>query len=89
MEKTLKEHLLFERLISEISVRFVNILPERVDGEIERELHDVLEFFQVDRCGLFRASRDRGTWQVTHAAFVDGNPPVPLKTDNQACICGF
>ena len=89
MEKTLKEHLRFERLISDISARFVNISPDQVCLEIENGLKEIIEFFQVDRSGLLLASPDRPTWQVTHAAFANGNPPVPLKTDNPACICGF
>jgi hypothetical protein len=89
MGKTLKEHLRFERLISEISARFINILPERVDLEIENGLKEILEFFQVDRCGLLRHSQETATWQVTHAVFAAGIPSVPVKTDNPACICGF
>jgi len=53
------ERLRFERLISDLSARFVDIVPDRVDGEIENALKQVLEFFQVDRGGLV------GTpWQI-------------------------
>jgi PAS domain S-box-containing protein len=81
MEKTLQEDLRFERLMSDISARFINIYPDRVDAEIENALREVLEFFEVDRCGLLRSSRDSATWQVTHAAFADGIPTVPVNTD--------
>ena len=65
------EHLRFERLISDLSARFVNISPDQVDREIERALERVLEFFQVDRCGLLSISPDRKRVYVTHAAYAE------------------
>ena len=57
-EQALEERLRFERLVSDISARFVNIPPDRVDSEIEHGLREILEFFQVDRCGLIRTLHD-------------------------------
>ncbi|HXX53221.1 MAG TPA: GAF domain-containing protein, partial [Thermodesulfovibrionales bacterium] len=71
----------FARLISNLSARFVNIAPERVDGEIEQSLRQVLEFFRVDRCALLKTLSDRGAWQVALVAYAEGIPPVPEKTD--------
>ena len=51
-EEALEERLRFERLLSDLSARFVNIPPDRVDSEIEDGLRQILEFFQVDRCAL-------------------------------------
>jgi formate hydrogenlyase transcriptional activator len=81
MEKTLQEHLRFEQLMSDISARFINIYPDRVDAEIENALREVLEFFQIDRCGLLRSSPGSTTWQVTHLAVSAGMPTVPVNTD--------
>ena len=80
MNNTIK-HLQFERLISNLSARFINLSPDQVDREIENGLKEILEFFHVDRCGLVCIALDGTTWQVTHAAFAEGIPLVPLKTD--------
>ena len=66
------EHLRFETLISDFSARFVNIAPDKVDGEIEHALKQILDFFQVDRCGLLSISPDRKRVHVTHAAYAEG-----------------
>ena len=68
----LDEHLRFERMISEFAARFVNIASDHVDGEIEHALKQILDFFQVDRCGLLRISPDRKGVHVTHAAYAEG-----------------
>ena len=66
-----EEFLQFERLITDLSARFVNILPDQVDQQIERALGQLLEFFQVDRCGLLGLSPDLNHVHVTHAAYSD------------------
>ena len=81
MEKKTEQYLKFERLISDLSARFINLSPDQVDREIENGLKEILEFFQVDRCGLLLTTQDSTTWQVTHAAFADGIATVPVKTD--------
>ena len=78
----LEERLRFESLLSDVSARFVHVSSERLDGEIENALKVVLEFFQVDRCGLIRTSRDRTAWQPTHVAYADDQVPrVPVGFD--------
>jgi transcriptional regulator with GAF, ATPase, and Fis domain len=80
--KELEERLRFESLLSDFSARFVHVSSERLDGEIENALKMVLEFFQVDRCGLIRTSKDRTAWQVTHIAYADDQVPrVPVGFD--------
>src|SRR5512144_448963 len=76
-----EERLRFEELLSNISSRFVNIPPDRVDPEINRALKEVLEFFQVDRCSLIQTMLGKGAWQITHLAAVEGVPPVPVGVD--------
>ena len=77
-----EERLRFESLLSGLSARVVKASVDRLDGEIERVLKGVLEFFQVDRCGLIRASKDRTAWQLTHVAYADAQVPrVPVGFD--------
>ena len=76
-EEALRERLQFEHLLSSLSARFVNIPPDQVDAEIEHGLRRILEFFQVDRCGLLRLLLDKTAFQITHVASSDDVPPVP------------
>jgi two-component system, LuxR family, sensor kinase FixL len=85
-EEALNERLQFEHLLSDLSARFVNIPPDRVDAEIEHGLRQVLEFFQVERCGLIQTSPDNASWQVTHVAVVEDVPSVPLRTQLPSSI---
>jgi formate hydrogenlyase transcriptional activator len=78
--EVLDERLRFERLLSDISARFVNISPEQVDGEIENALRMVLEFFQVDRCALLQILPDKTFWRITHATAAEDAPSVPVGT---------
>ncbi|MGE5841891.1 MAG: sigma 54-interacting transcriptional regulator, partial [Deltaproteobacteria bacterium] len=81
MEAELKERLRFEELLSNISSRFVNIPPERVDAEINHALKEVIEFFQVDRCSLIQITPERDAWQTTHLAVVESLPSFPLGVE--------
>jgi signal transduction histidine kinase len=76
-EEALGERLKFEQLLSDLSARFVNIPSDRVDSEIEIGLRQILEFFQVDRCGLLRTFPDKTSWQITHHVSSNDVPPVP------------
>ncbi|MGA3114105.1 MAG: sigma 54-interacting transcriptional regulator [Syntrophobacteraceae bacterium] len=71
------EYLRFERLISDLSARFVSIVSDQIDAEIELALEHVLEFFQVDRCALLGLSPDLKRVHVTHAAYAEGIERVP------------
>jgi formate hydrogenlyase transcriptional activator len=80
-EEAPKQRLQFEGLLSDLSAGFVNIAPDQVDSEIHSALKQILEFFQVDRCGLVRIAQNKSTWQITHAAFADGIPALPVGSD--------
>ncbi len=55
----LEDRIRFETLISDISARFVKLPSNQVDTEIERALKQILEFFDVDRCGILGVSEDK------------------------------
>lgn len=77
----LEERLRFERLLSNLSARLVNVLPDRVNSEIEYGLKMILEFFQVDRAGLVQILPDRSAYRVTHVAYSQDVPPFPKETE--------
>src|SRR5512137_136456 len=76
-----EERLRFEELLSNISSRFVNISPDRVDSEINRALKEVLEFFQVDRVGLLQVLPRDSSFRITHVASAEDLPPVPVGVE--------
>jgi formate hydrogenlyase transcriptional activator len=78
VEQALKDRLRFESLLSNLSARFVNIPPDRVDSEIEYGLRQILEFFQVDRAGLLQSLPDKSAHRITHGVYGENVQPVPL-----------
>jgi formate hydrogenlyase transcriptional activator len=80
-EEALEERLRFESLLSDFSARIVNVPSDRLDEEIENALKMIREFFQVERCGIFRIYPDRRSWQITHAAIAEGLPAPPLHAE--------
>jgi len=81
VEQALENRLRFERLLSDLSAKFVNIPPDRVDSEIDYGLRQILEFFQVDRAGLLRSLSDRSAHQITHGVYGEDVPPVPVGVE--------
>jgi len=81
VKQSLEDRLRFEQLLSDLSARFVNIPPDRVDSEIDHGLRQILEFFQVDRVGLLRSLPDKSAYQITHGVYSKDVPPVPVGTD--------
>jgi formate hydrogenlyase transcriptional activator len=81
VEQALENRLRFERLLSDLSARFVAIPPERVDSEIDYGLRQILEFFQVDRAGLLRSLPDRSAHRITHSVYGENVPSVPVGVE--------
>jgi PAS domain S-box-containing protein len=78
VEQALENRLRFERLLSDLSARFVKIPPDRVESEIDYGLRQILEFLQVDRVGLIRSLPDRSGHQITHGVYSENVPSVPV-----------
>ena len=81
VEQKLQNRLLFERLLSNLSARFVNIPPDRVDSEIDYGLRQILEFFQVDRVGLLRTLPHMSAYRITHGVYNENVSPVPVNLE--------
>jgi formate hydrogenlyase transcriptional activator len=75
-----EKRLEFENFLADLSGRLVALPPERVDDEIRSALKGVLEFFQIDRCALFRLMPGKTHCQITHNATADGISPFPIGT---------
>ncbi len=75
-----EKRLEFEKFLADLSAKLVALPPDRVDDEIRSALKEVLEFFQIDRCNLFRLLPGKTLVQVTHNADVNGISPYPVGT---------
>jgi PAS domain S-box-containing protein len=67
-EETEAELLLFERLLTDISARFVGSSADRVDRDIQDALTQILDFFGADGASLFQWSADGARLILTHFA---------------------
>lgn len=76
------ELLQFQTLLAELSARFVNIPPERVDAEIQDAQKRVCDFLDLDLCALWQWEVDNpGRFLLTHLYRPLGGPPVPTEMD--------
>jgi formate hydrogenlyase transcriptional activator len=79
-EETLEGRLRFERLLAEISARFVNLPADQIDGEIEDAQHRICELLDLDRSSLFQVPEgEPGTLLLTHMHQPPGGPPIPER----------
>ena len=74
------EALRFERLLADLSARFVNLAPAEVDGAVVDSLRQIVAMLDVDRCQLLRYAEEGDEVRVTHAWAVAGVPLVPPKS---------
>jgi len=85
-EKALEERLKFERMLSDLSARFVNTKPDHVDREIERALQGIVDFFQASGCALIEGSGDETMARSSHVAHGHGVSPLPLAGVNMVSL---
>jgi formate hydrogenlyase transcriptional activator len=71
-KKELELQLQFERMLSELSARFVNIQAHEVDQEIEKGLVLLIDSLNIDRCSLAQFTEDKKALPVTHTFSVPG-----------------
>ena len=81
-DNTLLERLKFEQLLSDISARLIVSPFDQVDAQIESALRRILDFFQVDRCGLIEVLPERQWMKISHASYGDGITTVPQDQDS-------
>jgi len=81
-EGALRERLQFETLLADLSGRFINVPPERVDQEIDEALRRVSEGLGFDVGVLWQWSMAApGCLTITHLFRPLGGPPVPERID--------
>jgi formate hydrogenlyase transcriptional activator len=78
----IEEQLQFERLLTEISARFVNLPPDQVESEIQDALRRICESLQFDRSTMWQISEPaRGDAPLTHLFQAQNHesPPIPER----------
>jgi len=70
----------FERMLAELSARFINLPPKEVDGAINEALRRIAELLGVDRSQLIRFSAQGNGAAVTHSGAAGNAPPVSPKS---------
>ena len=65
----------FEKLVAEMSARFMILDPSDLDVEIERSLAAAGQFMGVDRCFVFQLSEDGSEYRVSHMWTADRMAP--------------
>lgn len=73
----LSELLRFEKLISNLSAKFVHLPANKVDDWIDTALKQMVEFLGNDRSSLLQFSVDKKELFATHTYARPGMPPTP------------
>jgi formate hydrogenlyase transcriptional activator len=84
-EQALEERLRFEKVLAEISSRFVNVPTDRIDGEIEGAQRRICELLDIERSTLWQiAEGEPGTLLLTHLHQPPGSlsPPERMNLRN-------
>lgn len=78
----LEHHLRFERLIADISSRFVNLPADQIDSEIEDAQRSICECLEIDGSALWQASPENpGSVLLSH---IYRNSNIPPRPDRMA-----
>jgi transcriptional regulator with GAF, ATPase, and Fis domain len=67
----------FEQVLTEFSSRFVHLLPEQVDTEIESAMQRICEVLAIDRCQLAKYEESTVGFHLTHRWAAPGIDLLP------------
>jgi len=82
LRSELEERLGFETLLADLSLKFIDLPPSRVDREIAEAQRCVCEFLGLDLSALWQASPEtRGALTLTNLYRPLGGPPLPERMD--------
>ncbi len=80
----LRELLEFERLLADLSARFINLPAAEIDGAITDALRRIVGILGVDRSTLYRYPPQTGEAHVTHSWAVEGVPAAVPRDTSQS-----
>ena len=82
-EEALRERLLFEGLLTELSAKFINMPSELIDNKIEQGLQLFANCLEIDQIICFDIIEDTTYSYVTHLYTVPESGPVPTIISNK------
>jgi PAS domain S-box-containing protein len=68
----IEQQLLLEKTVAELSASFINLQPDKVDGQIREAQKRICESINLERSTLFQVSRNGDDPVVTHCWEADG-----------------
>jgi PAS domain S-box-containing protein len=77
------ELLTFERMIIDLSLRFVRLRPEQIDAEIESAMQQICEVLTLDRCSLAKYDETDAQFRITHRWAAPGIDLLPELTPHE------
>jgi PAS domain S-box-containing protein len=81
-EEELQHRLKFQRLITAVSSRFINLYPAQIDDEIDHTLRQIGVFADADRSYVFQFSDDQKFVSCTHEWCADQIEPAIERIQN-------
>jgi formate hydrogenlyase transcriptional activator len=82
LKSRIEERLNFETMLSELSSRFINLEPAKVDREIEEAERKVCECLDLDIVALWQLTPEEPEiFSMTHLYRTVDGPPVPTEFD--------
>jgi len=80
----IEELLEFETMLSNLSVRFVELPADQIDRRIEEGLELISEVLKIDRCTVAQLNNSKTELRVTHSFSGKGIKSMPELIINQA-----
>ncbi len=74
-ENSLKDRIEFEKIITNLSTKFINLAANEIESEINHALQEIGIFCGVDRSYLFGVSEDKSYIENTHEWCASGIEP--------------
>ena len=84
VERSLRERLDFEALITDVTARVVAATPETIDAALLEALEELRVAVGADRAVLLEYSEDLSSSFITHVAYRAGVSRVPERVDMRA-----
>ena len=76
---SLKDHLRFEQLLSELSTKFIDLPASIADKAIEEALQNIIEFLEIDRSNIYQYNKNKGAYYITHSCSIKGVQKIAMQ----------
>jgi len=81
-KQALAEQLKFEKMLAEISTKFIGLPADQLDAQIKEGQQRICETLGLDRSTLAQLSAEQNKLTITHSWAAQGFEPLPALTQN-------